>query len=64
MTVQLGGLEGALAKKKQPQNTTPIDTRPVFSYLEVADKFIDDYYFQVTVDGVSFTLKFYLIITI
>ena len=58
--VNLGGLEGTLAGRDTSAGVTMV--RPVFSWDQVADKFIENYYFTTNVNGVAVKLKFYFII--
>ena len=57
-TVKLGGLEGIKPSKVDAPADTP-KKHIVFSYLEVADRFIEEYEFVVEIDGVHVaTLRF------
>lgn len=61
-TVKLGGLEGARASQIDSNNESTT-LRPVFSWMQVADKFIEDYYFDVIVNGTSIgRINFYYIV--
>ena len=60
-TVNLGGLEGKKAFQ-EGSNGTPTSVRSVFSYIQVADKFIEDYYFDFILNGVTIKIKFYFIV--
>ena len=59
-TVRLGGLEGL--KAFQEADAAPTEVRPVFSWIQVADKFIEEFYFETTIDGVNVKIKFYYLI--
>jgi len=60
-TVDLGGLEGKRAFQESSSGT-PTQLRSVFSWIEVADKFIEDYYFEFEENGVHVKINFYYII--
>ena len=61
-TVNLGGLEGKKAYQEGEEGTNATVSRSVFSYIQVADKFIEDYYFEFQVEGVMVKINFYYII--
>ncbi len=61
-TVNLGGLEGRKANQEGEEGTNATVSRSVFSYIQVADKFIEDYYFEFEVEGVMVKINFYYII--
>jgi hypothetical protein len=61
-TLKLGGLEGQRASQTG-SNGEATTLRPVFSWIQVADKFIEDYYFDIIVNGNSVgKINFYYII--
>jgi hypothetical protein len=60
-TYLLGGLEGLLASQDSSSGTAT-KLRPVFSWAQVADKFIENYYFEFLVNGTTTKLYFYYII--
>lgn len=60
-TKTLGGLEGAKAFQASTSGT-PTEVRPVFSWIQVVDKFIEEFYFETTIDGINVKLRFYYII--
>ena len=60
-TVNFGGLEG-LKAFQESSTDTPTQVRPVFSWIQVADKFIEEFYFETIVDGVTVKIKFYYLI--
>jgi hypothetical protein len=60
-TVALGGLEGLKAKQDSTTGSAT-EVRSVFSWSQVADKFIEEFYFETTINGATVKLKFYYII--
>ena len=59
--VKLGGLEGAKALQESTSGT-PTEVRPVFSWIQVADKFLEEFYFEAVVNGATVKIKFYYLI--
>ena len=41
---------------------TPTEVRPVFSWIQVADKFLEEFYFEAVVNGATVKIKFYYLI--
>jgi hypothetical protein len=60
-TIKLGGLEGAKAFQES-SSETPTQIRPVFSLAEVQDKFLEEFYFEGTVNGVTVKITFFYLI--
>ena len=56
-----GGLEGVKANQTDSTNNQQTSVRPVFSYLQVADKYLEEFSF-VTTGGQSVKLGFYYLI--
>ena len=60
-TVKLGGLEGDKAFQES-SSETPTRIRPVFSLVEVEDKFLEEFYFEGAVNGITVTIRFFYLI--
>ena len=56
----LGGIEGLRASRDEKNGK--IELRPVFSYDEVHDKFLEDYSFETEIDGMKVTIRWYFIV--
>jgi hypothetical protein len=61
-TLELGGLEGERAFQAGLSEDEPEELRSVFSKADVAPDFIEDFYFEEPVNGVTFRIRFYYII--
>ena len=60
-TVKFGGLEGAKAFQES-SSESPTRIRPVFSLAEVEDKFLEEFYFEGVVNGITVTIRFFYLI--
>jgi hypothetical protein len=60
-TVNLGGLEGIRALQ-EGDTDTPTSVRPIFSLDQVADKFLEEFYFETELFGATVRIRFYYLV--